>query len=84
MLSSLSDLELSSNHPVGAIPNSLGNLSSLTKRLLQDNQLSDYIPKKLGMLSSLNGLDLSSNYFIGAIPASSGNLTNLIILYLFL
>ncbi|KAM3751920.1 hypothetical protein ACB098_04G148300 [Castanea mollissima] len=82
MLSSVSGLDLSSNHLIGAIPASFGNLSNLTTLHLFENQLSGSIPKELGMLSSVNDLDLSSNNLTGTIPNSLENLSNLTILYL--
>ncbi|KAM3704116.1 hypothetical protein ACJW31_04G151300 [Castanea mollissima] len=82
MLSSVSGLDLSSNHLIGAIPASFGNLSNLTTLHLFENQLSGSIPKELGMLSSVNDLDLSSNNLTGTIPNSLGNLSHLTILYL--
>ncbi|KAF3948973.1 hypothetical protein CMV_025093 [Castanea mollissima] len=82
MLSSLTDLELSTNKLTGVIPASLGNLSNLTTLYLHTNQLSGSIPQELGMLSSLTDLELSTNNLTGVIPDSFGNLSKLAFIYL--
>jgi Leucine-rich repeat (LRR) protein len=82
MLSSLSDLALSSNNLIGVIPASLGNLSNLTTLYLDRTNFLVPVPRELGMLSSLSDLALSSNNLTGVIPASLGNLSNLNTLYL--
>ena len=53
------------------------NLISLTRLILNDNQLTGAIPPELGNLSSLEWLRLVSNQLTGAIPAELGNLSSL-------
>ncbi|KAK9056740.1 hypothetical protein SSX86_024103 [Deinandra increscens subsp. villosa] len=61
----------------GAIPFSVGNLSSLNELYLSDNALTGTIPSDLGQLSRLAVLDLSRNTLTGLIPESFGSLLNL-------
>ncbi|XP_062076806.1 putative receptor-like protein kinase At3g47110 [Humulus lupulus] len=67
----------------GALPTSIGNLSSqLTFLALGGNQISGNIPPSIGNLVSLNALDLAGNRLTGAIPKSIGKLHSLVLLYL--
>lgn len=61
----------------GAIPFSIGNLSTLNELYLSDNALTGTIPSSLGALSRLSVLDLSRNTLTGLIPSSLGSLVNL-------
>ncbi|MEW6337096.1 MAG: leucine-rich repeat domain-containing protein [Acidobacteriota bacterium] len=70
-------LLLASNHLVGPLPASLGNLSALRVLYLYSNQISGTLPPELGGLTSLETLILYSNQITGAIPPEMGNLTNL-------
>ena len=55
----------------GALPPSLGNLTSLTTLVLHDNYLAGTLPAELARLQgSLQVLDLSGNHFSGALPAA--------------
>ncbi|XP_004500811.1 probable LRR receptor-like serine/threonine-protein kinase At2g16250 [Cicer arietinum] len=62
---------------INAIPNTLGNLTSLNVLYLSDNNLTGNVPHSLGQLSGLSVLDLSRNSLNGIIPISFGFLVNL-------
>ncbi|KAK4491399.1 hypothetical protein RD792_002144 [Penstemon davidsonii] len=71
-------LDLSSCSINGAIPFTLGNLTSLVQLHLSDNNLTGIVPSSLGQLFGLSVLDLSQNSLTGSIPEtfiSLGNLT---------
>ncbi|WJX42426.1 hypothetical protein P8452_29662 [Trifolium repens] len=76
-LNSLRVLDLRSCSIVNAIPNTIGNLTSLTSLYLSHNNLTGTVPDSLGQLSALSVLDLSGNSFTGSIPESFGSLQNL-------
>ncbi|TXG48409.1 hypothetical protein EZV62_027703 [Acer yangbiense] len=76
-LTKLKRLDLSWVNISSSIPNSLGNLSSLTDLSLIHCQLQGVIPSSLGNLFKLASLDISSNHFLGDLPISIGNLGNL-------
>ncbi|HEX6051447.1 MAG TPA: hypothetical protein VFZ21_19345 [Gemmatimonadaceae bacterium] len=61
----------------GTIPATLGNISTLTNLVLQNNDLTGPIPASFGNLSNLIELRLGSNALTGSIPAELGNLTKL-------
>ena len=75
-------ISLAVNNLVGKLPNSIGNLTSLTQLYLYKNQLTGSIPESIGNLTSLTWLRLNSNQLTGSIPESIGNLTSLTYLYL--
>lgn len=77
--SSLQLLSLSRNQLHGAIPNSVGKLStSLQKLLLSANQLSGLVPPGIGNLRNLIQLSLDNNHHLsGSIEEWIGNLTDL-------
>ena len=75
-------LDLVGNVLSGAIPESLGDLTQLTRLQLGYNQLSGAIPESLGNLTQLTQLGLFENQLSGAIPESLGNLTQLTQLWL--
>ena len=54
---------------LGAIPASLGDLTSLTVLSLGGNQLTGAIPEELGGLTSLTNLSLWGNQLTGEIPS---------------
>uniref|UniRef100_A0A0D9Y2A4 Leucine-rich repeat-containing N-terminal plant-type domain-containing protein n=1 Tax=Oryza glumipatula TaxID=40148 RepID=A0A0D9Y2A4_9ORYZ len=71
---SLETLEFRTNPGLtGAIPASLGRLSSLQSLVLVENNLTGAVPAELGSLVRLRRLVLSGNGFSGQIPASLGN-----------
>uniref|UniRef100_A0A2N9G6U5 non-specific serine/threonine protein kinase n=1 Tax=Fagus sylvatica TaxID=28930 RepID=A0A2N9G6U5_FAGSY len=79
-LGNLLDLEWLS---LGALPNSIGNLTTqLTGLYFGANQLSGTIPAALENLINLIGLGMEDNLFTGQIPNSLGNLTQLVELFL--
>lgn len=79
-LSSLQVLDLRSCLINGAIPLTLGNLSSVVELYLSDNNLTSVVPPSLGQLVRLSVLDLSRNLLTGSIPATFGDLGNLTML----
>ncbi|KAL0386957.1 UNVERIFIED_CONTAM: putative LRR receptor-like serine/threonine-protein kinase [Sesamum radiatum] len=79
-LASLQVLDLRSCLINGAIPFTLGNLSSLVELHLSDNNLTGVIPSSLGRLFGLSVLDLSQNLLTGSIPATFAELGNLTLL----
>ncbi|KAI3677645.1 hypothetical protein L6452_36911 [Arctium lappa] len=69
MNGSLRSLVLSNTNFSGGIPESIGNLKSLSRIELPKSNFSGRIPKSMENLTQLSYLDLSSNYFIGQIPS---------------
>jgi Putative metal-binding motif/SprB repeat len=74
----VTQLYLDGNHLVGALPNEIGDLTTLRYIGMQTNQLSGIIPASIGNLLDLSGLDLNVNQLSGTIPPSLGNLAALI------
>ncbi|QHN94634.1 Receptor-like protein [Arachis hypogaea] len=70
-------IELSSNHFIGQLPDTLPKLHSLTSLQLHDNYLNGSIPHWIGQLQYLTTLDISDNYFSGSLPTNLGNLSSL-------
>lgn len=70
-------LNLGANNLSGTLPNSIGDLSSLTQLYLSNNALSGAIPSTFGQLSNLHTLQLHVNNLSGPIPTTFGNLTQL-------
>ena len=82
-LASLKRLYLHENRNLGGtIPDSLGQLSTLTHLLLLRTGVSGPIPDSLGELSNLQWLSLYDNHLTGEIPTTLGGLTKLKRLYL--
>ncbi|KAL1558012.1 hypothetical protein AAHA92_08530 [Salvia divinorum] len=79
-LPSLQVLDLRSCFINGVIPLTLGNLSSVIRLYLSDNNLTSVIPPSLSQLAGLSVLDLSRNLLTGSIPATFGDLGNLTLL----
>ena len=75
-------LILAGNGLDGVLPESLGQLSSLTTLDLMGNRLSGTIPAALGLLATLDFLDLSHNRLTEVIPAELADLTHLRVLCL--
>ncbi|KAK4424137.1 putative LRR receptor-like serine/threonine-protein kinase [Sesamum alatum] len=79
-LAALQVLDLRSCLINGAIPFTIGNLSSLVELHLSNNNLTGVVPSSLGQLFGLSVLDLSQNLLTGSIPASFAALGNLTLL----
>ncbi|CDP16269.1 unnamed protein product [Coffea canephora] len=75
-------LDLSDNHFIGRIPDSLCSLQSLAILDLSNNQLSGRIPSCIGKLKTLGVLNLANNSLYGHIPISLGHLNFLQSLHL--
>lgn len=71
-------LDLSENHLVGEISNSLGSLQNLRHLDLSMNGLWGSLPNSIGNLSLLQSMSISYNLLNGTIPPSFGQLSNLI------
>jgi len=65
------------NNLIGALPTTIGNLTSLTSLDLRGNQLSGAIPNAIGNLTNLTILLLGPNQLSGTIPTEIFNLPNL-------
>jgi len=74
---SVKELNLYDNQLTGKIPNSIGNLTSLTKIAFSNNQLTGEIPSSISSLINLKILSLYENQLTGKIPNFIGNLTSL-------
>ncbi|XP_023742606.1 probably inactive leucine-rich repeat receptor-like protein kinase IMK2 [Lactuca sativa] len=68
--SNLSVLILDNNRLNGPIPDTIGNLSFLTKLSLSHNNFNGEIPKSVDNLKKLDSLNLSYNSLSGAVPSS--------------
>ena len=74
----LEHIDFSRNHLQGtSIPESVGQLASLKRIHLSENQLIGTIPTVLGNLHELELLDLSSNDLSGSLPSELGLNTHL-------
>ncbi|KAK6136759.1 hypothetical protein DH2020_029472 [Rehmannia glutinosa] len=79
-LGALQVLDLRSCSINGAIPITLGNLSSLVELYLSSNNLTGVLPPSLSQLVGLSVLDLSGNSLTGSIPGTFAALGNLTVL----
>ncbi|KAK6136554.1 hypothetical protein DH2020_029695 [Rehmannia glutinosa] len=79
-LVALQVLDLRSCSINGAIPITLGNLSSLVELYLSSNNLTGVLPPSLSQLVGLSVLDLSENFLTGSIPGTFAALGNLTVL----
>ncbi|KAK9004750.1 hypothetical protein V6N11_042207 [Hibiscus sabdariffa] len=74
ILSYMSGLDLSCNNLTGAIPESLGKLTSLHALNLSHNRLTGFIPVSFSDLSQIESLDFSYNNLSGQVPSELVNL----------
>ncbi|CAL5429441.1 unnamed protein product [Camellia sinensis] len=82
--SSLTQLDLATNHFKGLLPHSIANLSTkITWLTLQDNYIFGSIPLGIGNLVNLQYLVLDDNLLTSSIPNSIGKLSMLEILMLY-
>ncbi|CAL5432218.1 unnamed protein product [Camellia sinensis] len=82
--SSLTQLDLATNHFKGLLPHSIANLSTkITWLTLQDNYIFGSIPLGIGNLVNLQYLVLDDNMLTSSIPNSIGKLSTLEILMLY-
>ncbi|KAL9177991.1 hypothetical protein ABFS82_01G096100 [Erythranthe guttata] len=78
LLKKLRDLGIGKNKLLsGPIPQSIGNLTSLTQLALRSCSLSGEIPESLAQLRSLGILDLGDNNLSGTIPRSLFNMSTI-------
>ncbi|KAJ0960070.1 hypothetical protein J5N97_000129 [Dioscorea zingiberensis] len=77
-LPKLEKLVLANNSLSGAIPSSIGNLSSLILLSLGLNNLQGIIPEELGRLSNLIKFQVTENSLNGSIPPVLYNISSLI------
>ncbi|XP_027151217.1 receptor-like protein EIX2 [Coffea eugenioides] len=75
-------LDLSDNHFIGSIPDSLCSLQRLAILDLSNNQLSGRIPSCIGKIKTLGALLLANNNLYGHIPISLGHLNVLVSLHM--
>nr|XP_027096226.1 receptor-like protein EIX2 [Coffea arabica] len=75
-------LDLSDNHFIGSIPDSLCSLQMLVILDLSNNRLSGRIPSCIGKLKTLGVLNLANNSLYGHIPISLAHLNYLQSLHL--
>ena len=61
----------------GPIPSEFGNLASIQRLNMRNNQLSSSIPSEISSLSTLSWLILSANALTGPIPEEIGSLPDL-------
>lgn len=78
---SLEELSVDGNNLEGVLPESIGNFSTILKRLnLAENFMFGSIPTGLGNLIQLETINLGGNQFSGNIPSSIGDLLKLKVL----
>ena len=70
-------LDLSNNNVAGTLPNSIGNLTFLTKLALGGNGVTGSIPSSVSSMALLSYLLLSNNRLSGTVPALPAGLTSL-------
>ncbi|KAL8481226.1 hypothetical protein ACS0TY_027670 [Phlomoides rotata] len=66
----------------GVIPSEIGNLSSLIALELSENQMTGFVPRRMGNLMKLQGLFLSNNHLEGDLSTDLCAMSNLTTLYL--
>ncbi|GMP53489.1 hypothetical protein CsSME_00018936 [Camellia sinensis var. sinensis] len=80
--SPLKALGIAGTNFFGMLPDSIGNLESLSILALNECNFSGMLPASLGNLAQLTILHLATNHFWGKIPSSLSNLTQLTYLHL--
>ncbi|XP_077231248.1 uncharacterized protein LOC143864233 [Tasmannia lanceolata] len=81
---SLRVLQLAVNYLIGALPNSIANLSTqLTYLTLGSNQIFGSIPSGIENLSGLTAVGMEMNFLTGTIPVVLGKLNKLQVLTLY-
>ncbi|XP_048129590.1 probable leucine-rich repeat receptor-like serine/threonine-protein kinase At3g14840 [Rhodamnia argentea] len=73
----LRNISLLGNRLTGPIPKEMGNISTLSRLVVEINQLNGTLPPDLGNLSQLLVLHLTSNNFSGELPQTFVKLTAL-------
>ena len=71
-------LNISGNHSLTELPESLGQLTNLKELIISNNNNLTKLPESLGGLTNLTHLIISRNYNLSSLPESLGQLTNLI------
>lgn len=75
------NLDLSDNNLRGTLPKEIANLgSSMTRMVLDRNDISGPLPKQFGRLRSLVSLDFTRCDLTGTVPPELGNLQSLAVL----
>ncbi|XP_020234250.1 receptor-like protein EIX1 [Cajanus cajan] len=74
ILGLMSIIDLSDNHLIGDIPQSITTLKALIALNLSRNNLTGFIPDNIGDMKMLESLDLSRNHLDGRMPTSFSNL----------
>lgn len=72
------ELNLGDNNLTGRLPESIGNLTALSKLTLFYNSITGPIPGSMGNLILIQSLFLSNNQLSGSIPSSLGNLKSVL------
>ncbi|CAA7036662.1 unnamed protein product [Microthlaspi erraticum] len=83
LLPNLRMLHMGKNYLTGAIPASLGNMSSLRNLSFAYNNMEGEVPGGVAKLTQMVYLELSLNNFSGVFPPSVYNLSSLQYLYMF-
>eukprot|EP00943_MAST-04B_sp_MAST-4B-sp1_P002472 g2472.t1 len=74
-------INLSQNHLLGFLPNSLGRLPFLRELILNHNLITGIIPKSFSELKNLEEVNLSHNRISGPLPRSWGDLKYIRVLH---
>lgn len=76
------EITIDEEHVIGTLPPELGDLSSLIKLDLGNNNFAGSIPPELGNLTNLAYLNLSDNNLTGNIPSELANLSSMTMMYM--
>ncbi|XP_066341904.1 receptor-like protein 43 [Miscanthus floridulus] len=71
------NIDMSSNHLTGVIPEEITSLDGVVNLNLSRNNLTGKFSERIGVMKSLESLDLSENKLCGEIPQSLSNLSYL-------